>query len=210
MTAPVTDRRQRRRQETIEEVLDVALDLMAEHGVAGLSLGEVARRMGMRTPSLYVYFDSKNALYDALFARGAELVLEQVRGAVRQALDDDGSLEDALLAVGEAMTRWVVSHQPYAQLLFWRTVPGFTPSAEAYAPAVALYDTSRDAIAELQRRGRIRADAVVDDVMRDWTIVTAGVASQQLANGPDETYESGRFTSALPDVVAMFAHHYAP
>ena len=34
------DRRQRRRLETIEEVLDVALEVMAEQGVAGLSVGE--------------------------------------------------------------------------------------------------------------------------------------------------------------------------
>ena len=49
-----TDRRHRRRQETISEVLNVALQVMAEQGVAGLSLGEVARRMGIRPPSLYV------------------------------------------------------------------------------------------------------------------------------------------------------------
>ena len=68
-TVPV-DRRQRRRQETIEQVLDVAVEVMADQGVAGLTLGEVARRMGIRPPSLYVYFDGKNALYDALFERG--------------------------------------------------------------------------------------------------------------------------------------------
>ena len=65
------DRRARRRQETIEEVLDIAVEIMTEQGVAGLSIGEVARRMGIRPPSLYVYFPSKEAIYDALFARGA-------------------------------------------------------------------------------------------------------------------------------------------
>src|SRR5919199_1995978 len=69
------DRRQRGRLETIEEVLDHAVEIMAEEGVAGLSLGEIARRMGIRPPSLYVYFPSKHALYDALFKRGWELLL---------------------------------------------------------------------------------------------------------------------------------------
>src|SRR5450756_1910018 len=64
------DRRHKRREETIQELVAVAVELMAEQGAAGLSLGEVARRMGMRTPSLYSYFDSKNALYDAIFERG--------------------------------------------------------------------------------------------------------------------------------------------
>ena len=52
------DRRARRRQETIEEILDIAADVMAEEGVNGLSLAEVARRLGVQPPSLYKYFPS--------------------------------------------------------------------------------------------------------------------------------------------------------
>ena len=62
-------------------MLDVALAVMAEQGVAGLTLGEVARRMGIRTPSLYGYFDGKHALYDALFARGWEGLTEATHAA---------------------------------------------------------------------------------------------------------------------------------
>ena len=51
-TSAGLDRRQRRRLETIEEVLDTAAEIMAEQGVVGLSVGEVARRMGIRPPSL--------------------------------------------------------------------------------------------------------------------------------------------------------------
>src|SRR3954452_16367441 len=92
MTAPARiDRRQRRRLETIEEIVDVAVEVMTEHGVGGLSLGEGARRMGMRTPSLYVYFDSKNAVYDAIFARGWRSVYETT-GA--QHLDVEGTVRE--------------------------------------------------------------------------------------------------------------------
>src|SRR6266498_2864951 len=89
-----TDRRQRRRQETISEALDVALQVMAEQGVAGLSLGEVARRMGIRPPSLYVYFDSKNALYDAIFAQGWRALAEVMDAAYKEV--EDGSETDVL------------------------------------------------------------------------------------------------------------------
>ncbi|HSK35318.1 MAG TPA: helix-turn-helix domain-containing protein [Actinomycetota bacterium] len=57
-----TDRRLQRHNQTIEEILDVAIEVMAEDGVAALSLAEVARRMGMRPPSLYQYFPSKLAV----------------------------------------------------------------------------------------------------------------------------------------------------
>ncbi|HEU5034377.1 MAG TPA: TetR/AcrR family transcriptional regulator [Mycobacteriales bacterium] len=203
------DRRQRRRLETIEEVLDVAAAVMAEQGVAGLSVGEVARRMGIRPPSLYVYFDSKGALYDALFERGWRLLnahLEQTRTQVL----DHGTLEDALVDTGSAFVRWAIENPAYSQLLFWRPVPGFEPSPEAYAPAVRSLDGARQLFGELQQRGLLRADASIDEVTRDWTIVLAGIVSQQLSNAPREPFDSGTYTAALPGLVAMFTRHYGP
>ncbi len=40
----VRNRRRRHREQTIDEILDVAVQVMAEEGVAGLSLSEVGRR----------------------------------------------------------------------------------------------------------------------------------------------------------------------
>ena len=204
----VPDRRQRRRQETMEEVLDHAAAIMAEEGVAGLSVGEVARRMGIRPPSLYGYFPSKNALYDALFERGARTILDRFR-AEAESLDVSGrSLAEVLLQSAESFVGWSIENPAYTQLLFWRPVPGFAPSAEAYAPAVELVELSRTWFAGLQQLGLIRPDAEVDHVIRDWTVLTAGVVSQQMSNAPGETLATGRFTAALPDLVAMFARHY--
>lgn len=45
-----------------EEVLEAALALISEHGVAGASLRKLASRLGMSQPSLYHYFPSKEAL----------------------------------------------------------------------------------------------------------------------------------------------------
>jgi AcrR family transcriptional regulator len=207
-TVPAVDRRQRRRQETITEVLDIAVDIMATEGVAGLSLGEVARRMGIRPPSLYVYFPSKHALYDAVFARGAAEVLAHMRVALSGIGTSDGSLEEMLLATAHAFVGWSVQHPAYTQLLFWRPVPGFAPSAEAYAPAVELVHLSNERFTMLRQRGLIRADADLDEVQRDWTVLNSGVISQQLSNAPDQPFDEGVFTSRLPALVAMFARHY--
>src|SRR6266478_2225473 len=76
------DRRARRRQETIEEILDIAIDVMSEHGVNGLTLSEVARRLGVQPPSIYKYFASIGAVYDALFERAASENLEVLREAM--------------------------------------------------------------------------------------------------------------------------------
>jgi len=204
-------RRQRRRQETIEEVLDIAAEIMAEQGAAGLSLGEIARRMGIRPPSLYVYFLSKDALYDALFARGAQAVLAAMEAwTAAHPVASASTLEEILLDQAEAFIRWSLQNAPYAQLLFWRPVPGFTPSPQAYEPAVRLVGLGEEQFAQLQRRGLLRADLPAGQILRDWAILTAGVVSQQLANAPHESFDQGRFTAALPGLVSMFASYYEP
>jgi AcrR family transcriptional regulator len=202
------DRRQRRRQETIEEILDVAAGIITELGVGALSLGDVARGVGIRPPSLYEYFDSKNALYDALFARGSSAVLRVCREARDAALAEGRNLEDVLRVVGAAFLRWRVDNPGYSELLFWRPVPGFTPSPEAYAPAMETVEDGRRFFAELQRRGWVRADVPADQILRDWTVIISGIGSQQQSNAPLEDFETGLFTTRLPELSAMFARHY--
>jgi AcrR family transcriptional regulator len=200
------DRRQRRRRETIEEALDVAAEVMADQGVAGLTLGEVARRMGIRPPSLYVYFDSKNALYDALFERGYRRLLSSIEEGSGSADELDPVTRTHTHAV--AMVRWSVEHPAYAPLMFWRPVPGFTPSAAAYAPAVELSRRGREFVADLQARGALAEDVDLDRAFRSWTALISGVVSQQMSNAPGEPFETGTFTSTLPDLVAMWLTHY--
>jgi AcrR family transcriptional regulator len=199
------DRRQRRRQESIEQVLDVAVEVMADQGVAGLTLGEVARRMGIRPPSLYVYFDGKHALYDALFERGwRELVdtlkAERARGYVATA--------DDVLRFSAVFVRWAVEHPAHAPLMLWRPVPGFTPSARAYGPALEVQELGRQFLVDLQKAGVLPPEADLELALRTWTAITSGVVTQQLANAPGEPFETGTFTSTLPALMAMWlAHH---
>jgi AcrR family transcriptional regulator len=202
------DRRHRRRQETVELVLEVAVAVMAEQGAAGLSLGEVARRMGIRPPSLYVYFDSKNALYDAIFARGSReliAVMEPVHAQAREVAD----LRAYFAEQARTFIRWTVEHPAYSELMFWRPVPNYEPSAGAYAPAQDLLGRARAMFVTLRERGLFAADTDVDDALRTWTILSAGVMSQQLSNAPQESFDEGRFTTQLPELVAMFLAHYS-
>jgi AcrR family transcriptional regulator len=206
------DRRQRRRQDTIEEILAVAVEVMAEQGAGGLALGEIARRMGIRPPSLYVYFDSKNALYDAVFARGWNALLESM-AALDQRLDhglDEGAAPVTMRAAAEHFVRWAVEHPAYAQLMFWRPVPGFEPSDEAYAPAVEMLRRATQWFAELKRHGVLRRNIDLPEAVSTWMILISGVISQQLSNAPQESFDEGTYTRVLPALVSMFLAHYGP
>jgi AcrR family transcriptional regulator len=202
------DRRTRRRRETIEEILEVAIELMETEGVAALSLSAVARRLGMQPPSLYQYFPSKMAIYDALFQRGNE----QLRDAYRTAYDaagTEGPLGRGLVAA-TAFCRWCLQHQVYSQLLFWRTIPGFEPSPEAFAPAQESIRDLRDHLQDLVDAGHLRPDVASDEGVALYSSMIAGVLSQQIANQPDASFEDGRFIRLLPVVLEMFYQRYAP
>ncbi len=202
------DRRQRRRAETIEQVLEVAVEVMGEQGVAGLTLGEVARRMGIRPPSLYVYFDGKHALYDALFERGWRLLQEHLQVA-EAALDGADPVAD-LHSSARAFVRWAVEHPAYSALMFWRPVPGFEPSPESYEISVRDMEFAREEFAEAVRLGQLAPEAATDDALRLYTVVLSGVISQQLANEPGVSYEDGAFSRLTETAIDLFLSAYRP
>ncbi len=207
-TAAAPDRRTRRRQETIGEILDVAIELMSTEGVAALSLSAVARRLGMQPPSLYQYFPSKMAIYDALFQRGSELQRDAYRTALATATTED--LLELNLIAATAFSRWCLENPVYTQLLFWRTIPGFEPSRQAYAPAQETLQDLRHHLQAMVDAGYLHPDAAGDEGIALYTSITAGLLSQQIANEPNASFEDGRFVRMLPTVLDMFHQHYAP
>jgi AcrR family transcriptional regulator len=64
------DRAPRRGAVTAARILDAAEELFAERGYHGATLRDVADAVGLRIPSLYNHFASKDALYEAVLARG--------------------------------------------------------------------------------------------------------------------------------------------
>ncbi|WTW94197.1 TetR/AcrR family transcriptional regulator [Streptomycetaceae bacterium NBC_01309] len=204
---PVGDRRSRRRAETREEILDIALDLMTEEGVAGLSLAAVARRLGIRPPSLYKYFPSRHAVYDALFRRGQEQYRDTVTDAAARAP------EPGLAAIGSAFdagARWIMRNQTLTQLIFWRPVPKFAPTPGAYAPALETRDLMHGLVLAAVERGELHPDAAAPAGLDLLASLITGPVSQQLANEPDVAFEDGRYMRLVAGLPGLFAAAYPP
>jgi AcrR family transcriptional regulator len=203
-TAP--DRLAARRRAVVDEALDHAEAIVAEQGAGAVTVSEIARRMGIRPPSLYKYFPSLHGIYDALVARGNARVMAYVTGAVAAA--EPGL--DRLLVAARAMARWGTVETGLAPLLFWRPVPGFEPSPEAFAPSQALWQQFRADLASAAREGQLAASADSDAAMRMLTVLIAGICSQQLANEPDAPFADGAFTTLTDPILEMFLGHFAP
>jgi AcrR family transcriptional regulator len=200
------DRRARRRQETIAEILAIAEAVMTQEGVNGLSLSEVARRLGVKPPSIYKYFDSLMSIYDALFERGQRDHLDAMRAAMQLA----GPGLDGLAAGLEASCRWCLAHPAIAQLLFWRPVPSFEPTAQAMAPSVEMVQLQRQALASAVSAGELGPDADSDEAVFVVSIFISGLIGQSIANEPGLPWGKGRFSRLFPKLLGTLVTLYPP
>jgi AcrR family transcriptional regulator len=199
------DRRARRRRETIDEILGIAADVMTQDGVNALSMAEIARRLGVQPPSIYKYFDSLLHIYDVLFQRGQLEHLQVMRDAMANAQPGLPALTAGLEASGQ----WCLANRSVAQLMFWRPVPSFEPSPEAFAPSIEMVSLQKAAIADAIAAGQL-GPAEVDQVVHLVSVFIVGVISQAIANEPDLEWGHGRFTPLFPQLVALLPALYPP
>lgn len=185
------DTRAVRRDATRERIMEAAWELARDEGLAAVSLREVASRVGMRAPSLYTYFPSKNAIYDAMFAQGARELAETL--AERAEGSDP---EETVRNRARCFIAFCLRDPLRYQLIFERPVPGFEPEPESFAITVGALAGTR---ADLQVAG-LRGEPELDL----YRALINGLISQQVANDPG----GDRWARLLDDALDMFfAHH---
>jgi AcrR family transcriptional regulator len=187
---PKRDRQTERREATRQEILATAWEIAHESGLVSVTLREIAARIGMQPPSLYSHFASKNAIYDAMFGqawRDFHVVME------KEAASFPADPRGRLLALGSTYFDFAVSDLERHQLMDMPMLRDFTPSEEAYRPAVECYEIMRSVLAEIG----IRRQADLDM----YTALIGGFVNQQLANDPT----GDRWRVLLPRALTMLA-----
>jgi AcrR family transcriptional regulator len=80
--APRTKAEQR--AETLENIMDAAEFLFSKHGLYGVTLRDVALKVGVHTSLMHYYFEDKFALFEAVFVRRASVTSERRMKALDQ------------------------------------------------------------------------------------------------------------------------------
>jgi AcrR family transcriptional regulator len=176
----------RRREAKIAAIVEAAWTLSNEEGVAALSLHGLARKVGMRQPSLYEYFDSKNALYDAMFADGNRQLLDRLETTTFPR-DPRAALKKYL----STFLAFALEDPARCELLFQRHIPGFTPSVESYTLAEQVLDH----LHKLSFNAGVTDQGDLDCLVA----ITAGLLEAQLANDP----KGNRWTRHLNHLVDL-------
>ena len=187
------DRTAERREATRREIVEAAWAAARESGLAQITLRDVADRVGMRAPSLYSHMDSKHAIYDAMFAQAWSECLATFEAAVGCPPDRRGAVRHYARTYFDFATADPVRNQ----LMNQRVIPGFEPSPEAYAPAVAALEALRQRMAG----HGITAQEDIDL----YVALVGGLVDSQLANDPG----GDRWSRLLERAIDMYLRDLA-
>ncbi len=104
-TDPSDSTRWRRRKEARpQEILDAALAVFAEKGFSAARMEDISQRAGVTKGTIYLYFESKEALFKALVR---ESIAPTIHGVVERARAYQGSSRDLLVLVLSTMGQFI-------------------------------------------------------------------------------------------------------
>lgn len=117
--------REKRQARTRQEILDAALALISEKGADKFSLRALARRVEYSPAGLYEYFDSKDAIIDAVCEEGDRRLM---RCLLRVPLDL--APDQYLVELGTAYVHFALRNEEHFMLMFSQVPDGPTVSYE--------------------------------------------------------------------------------
>lgn len=146
-----------------DAILKAAADEFADRGYAATRMLDIARRAGMSVGSLYLYFDSKEAIFASMVRTSSDRMVEQLNVSVAGVEDPRARLRRLV----EAMFRFIEDHR--AMFLVWHQQPEV---GRAHCEEIAgQSDSARERVFALYRAtiasgvaaGALRADVAVED-----------------------------------------------
>lgn len=144
-----------------QDILRATLDEIQEVGLAGLSIEAVARRAGVATGTVYIYFKGKDALLDALYLSTKQTFADFV-------LRDDGlPLRATFTRMTKAYLDYILEHS--AEIVFMAQMANSPYVTEQTRETVAL---GARPVAALLERGK--AEQLLKDLDTSWMIAFLG------------------------------------
>jgi AcrR family transcriptional regulator len=150
-----------------QALLEEAAEVIRERGVAGLSLRDLARRVGVSHGAPARHFPDKGALLTSLATDSLERFQAALLGGMAEAGD---SALDRHRAIGMGYVRFAVEHPAYFRLMTNRR-DFFEPDAEFDAAYQRLFDTIREATVAAQQEGWATDRDPEDLLITAWSVV---------------------------------------
>lgn len=176
-------------------LITIAIELLAEEGVHGLSLRKIAQRAGVSHNAPYMHFADKEAVLAAIAEEGFQQLARQVKGAIAPSKD---STSQQLIAASQAYVDFALNHPNHVEVMF-------RPMDVAQYPALAeASQAALDQLFEIVQSGQVKGELVAGDThsmtKAIWAMVH-GVAMISIAYGAESIATE---KTAIEDQVSVF------
>lgn len=139
-----------------EQLIQAALAVIATHGVQGISIARVARRVGLVPSAIYRHFRGKDALIDSVIA----LIRDRLHSNVTVVMEQNSDAIDRLKSLLFAHVRVIRENEGILRVIFSEEL--HSGNTERKARVYELINSYLKRIAAIisdgQREGRIRRD----------------------------------------------------
>ena len=181
-------------------MLEVALQLVAEKGVAGLTLREAARRVGVSRAAPYRHFADKNALLAAVAEEGFRAMHTAIREALAMAPQ---GVEHRLVAIGVGYVQFAVAHPAHFRIMFAQELAKAPASPTAVRTAMAVFGELAGEIRQGQKSGALRDAPPLGLALACWSIAhgLAGILIEGLLSRRELASAATQTPEALTRVV---------
>ena len=149
-------------------VIDSALHLIAEQGIASLTLREIAQRVGVSRMAPYRHFENKAVLLAVLAQEGFQAMYVDLQAALMQA--SSHPLE-RLQAIGTAYILYAMNHPVHYRVMFDTSLSNRTIYPPLYETALKNFDCLVQVLIECQQDGLIRAGDPKELAQINWSLV---------------------------------------
>jgi len=205
---PRPSRREARRNDRREAILAVAHSYFLEHGYAGTSMSGIAATIGGSKATLWSYFPSKEALFEAVLDHATTLFRQQLSPL----LEGGGEPEAVLLGFARRFIEKVASPEAVALYRLVHAEVGRFPEIGAIFDQRGPRTTHRmlgGYLESAMERGLLRrSDPIV--AARMLTAMCLAGYQQQMLLSCAEAPDSAMIAAYAEMVVELFLRAYAP
>jgi AcrR family transcriptional regulator len=135
-----------------DDILAAARQIMLTGGYPALSMRALAEAVGVRAPTLYDYFASKEDVLNAVFMQGVELLAGKFEGQLETT---EPGLE-RLVRIGIVYRQFGIENPDLYQLLFAKLDQSFIPGEEQRMASKGLFDVLRNHVVDALEIGVLR------------------------------------------------------
>ena len=138
-------------EERREQLIRCAIDVFAEHGLAGAGHAQVARAANVSTPTVFLYLPNRQALLDAVLGEVSQYLIDMVE----RARMNGATASDKLMAITQAFADAIDSDPNEVRIfLNWSTVT----DSESWPQYIEFQDAILNALADVINHGIERGE----------------------------------------------------